>query len=260
MGLNQTGLEHTWGSDLAFRVSTVRSTYEYSSGYTGSAFITTQGMTWSGSPQNSVAIGGTGLNMNEDNTVFTPNIKLKAGAVIKSQNGGGQIELDSATNGVLVSTDSGGMTGSYLYLETGLGFELQSFGATDSGRLISRELKIQADAIGIGLTACTVGASSSEIFIQSNTGATVSTDSTNRVPVFVSTKNSVASPSITNSVLLGGINNSVGASRSCTLGGQYNSVDPSANDSVVIGGNDSSVNGYNTAILVGDTCTIDSVS
>ena len=70
---------------------------------------------------NTVIIGGSGITATASNTAYVPDLVIQTGKAIKTNNGGGQIELDAGgtASNVLITTDNGAYGESYIIMTSG---------------------------------------------------------------------------------------------------------------------------------------------
>lgn len=69
---------------------------------------------------NTVIIGGSGITATASNTAYVPDLVIQTGKAIKTNNGGGQIELDAGgtASNVLITTDNGAYGESYIIMDS----------------------------------------------------------------------------------------------------------------------------------------------
>jgi len=146
------------------------------------------------------------------NNSGTYSIIMGTATTIKSLNGGGQIELDSISNGggpgsIYLSTDSGGYAETGMFLEPGNGAYIYSYDGgialdtNSSGILL---VESGSDAGQLRLTTGWLEAVGGAIFIKDNSISSVTSSNTNKASVSISSQNSSFQSGIYNSVILGG--------------------------------------------------------
>lgn len=161
-----------------------------------------------------------------NNNSQTYNIIMGTATIMKSINGGGQIELDSTANGggpgsIYLSTDNG------LYTETGMFLEPGGNGAYIYSYDGSITLETNASGISLiesGPSAGQLKISTSwlsilndSIFIKNNLITSVTSSNSSKTPVSISSQNSSFSPGVYNSVILGGYDDVVSTSNTLSL-------------------------------------------
>lgn len=216
----------------------------------------------------SVMIGGVGLTGSDSNTVYTPDLNIQTGKVIKTNNGGGQIELDDggSANIVNINNDTGGFTGEGVYFSpsytalwadgfvqavemngSGSGLNIYDTTAGSTGfvqtQANSVRIKTKTESGGTGVFA--------EIYAIDNSSGAVSTNDTeNNNAVFIASKNSTINSGVVNSVIVGGYNNTIAGNEILITGrGNYSS----GYGSFLFG--DSSYNISSNSIVGGFGCT-----
>lgn len=180
----------------------------------GSSILAGTGHTVSG--RNSAVIGGGSINGSANDTVYVPNLNVQSGKVIKTDNGGGQIDLDygGVANTLMISSDSGAFTnGIFLGNDIVEGVDFNYYtGTTILSRkptnLETAKINVYDGKIDIGVTRNTGGSSQflSGIYIGQNANVDVYSNllDLGRAGVLINSSNSVVLSGVTNSVVLGG--------------------------------------------------------
>jgi hypothetical protein len=181
-----------------------------------SIFIGTESSRMESGITNSVIIGGQGITGSSSNTVYTPNLQIQSGKVIRSSNGGGQLELDNggSPGSIFLSTDNGGFGESGIWMDTGSELDIFSHGYEQAIILSDNSLMLYSLSGNNSSATITMGvhnqgfvdtSSLSSIFIKpTEGGGYVKSGPYGGVnPVLVSTNSANVYGDVKNSVALG---------------------------------------------------------
>lgn len=120
-GLNISGRYDVGGSeDIIKFINNSTQSFTTQNSNKPSISISSRSSTIGAGVTNSVILGGVGINATYSNSVYVPDLYIQSGKSIKSLNGGGQIDLDYSTvpNAILISTDNGNYTESFIDLQS----------------------------------------------------------------------------------------------------------------------------------------------
>lgn len=162
------------------------------------------------------------------------NVQMSSGKVIKSSNGGGQIDLDyfSSSGEISITTDGGAQSEYYLYLTPTSG-ELSGIGGTfnlsSTGVQINagNTLKIQSRTGAAGYFVhgrYNSSGSDDTIAFKDNFGSSLTTNNSTKPAILIGSQNSTVSAAISNGIILGGSGHTLGAINSIILGGTGNNL------------------------------------
>lgn len=227
------------------------STYRWKDLYLGSVLDVASHLTYS--------VSGTAI-YKYDNT----GIQLQSEKVIKSSNGGGQLDLDygGSTSEVLLSTDNGSFTESALYMEP---YSANLFVA--DGGVGTNNLHMNAGSQYISISAgatddIKIAIANNSIFYSRNGGNFITTNS-DLSPVVISSRNSTMGSGIINSFIGGGYTNVIklDSDKSSIIGGSNNTI-ADTNNAVIVGGDINLIDDFseNSVIAGGSASSIGDVS
>lgn len=142
---------------------------------------------------------------------MSSDVEMSAGKVIKSTNGGGQLDLDyfSSPGEVSISTDNGNQSESYLYItptDFTLSNQYGSIASKSSGIRLNHSSKVSVTTDNIfTLYGSFNGSTSLDVILLNDNFATSSTSNGNDMPgIFIGSQNSTIDTGVKNSVVLGG--------------------------------------------------------